>query len=392
MASSGSLRGKMVTVLSIDGGGVRGIIPGTILAFLESKLQELDGPDSRIADYFDIIAGTSTGGLVTAMITAPNKDHRPMFAARDIIKFYLEHCPQIFPQKNRNNMMNPIRSLVGASMGPKYDGKKLRSLVNGLLGDTTLSQTLTNVVVPTFDIKRLQPVIFSTHDARANPLKNARLADVCIGTAAAPTFLPAHYFETIDENGKAHSFDLIDGGVAANNPTLVALSHIRRESLLHDGEFKDINLRETDPILVLSLGTGVAKHEEKYSATEASRWGLINWILHNGFTPLLDIFNDASSDMVDIHLSTLFQFLSCKHNYLRIQDDTLIGEESSVDVATPKNLQRLMEIGQKLLQKRVSRVKLETGRFEEIEGEGTNGDALNCFATRLSTERKRRNK
>ncbi|KAF8020261.1 hypothetical protein BT93_G0843 [Corymbia citriodora subsp. variegata] len=289
-------------------------------------------------------------------------------------------------------MMNPIRSVVGASMGPKYDRKKLRSLVNGLLGDTTLSQTLTNIVVPTFDIKRLQPVIFSTHDASTNPLKNARLADVCIGTSAAPTFLPAHYFETRNDNGKTHSFDLIDGGVAANNPTLVALSHIKRESLLHNGEFKDINLRETDPILVLSLGTGAAKHEEKYSAANASRWGRINWIFHNGFNPLVDIFNDASSDMVDIHLSTLFRFLSCKRNYLRIQDDTLTGEESSVDVATPENLQRLLEIGQKLLQKPVSRVNLETGRFEKIEGEGTNGDALNCFATRLSSERKKRNK
>lgn len=74
------------------------------------------------------------------------------------------------------------------------------------------------------------------------------------------------------------------------------------------------------------------------------------------------------------------------------QVDTLTGEESSVDVATPENLHRLMEIGQMLLQKPVSRVNLETGRFEEIEGEGTNEDALNCFATQLSKERKRRNK
>ncbi|KAI6700088.1 hypothetical protein NL676_014412, partial [Syzygium grande] len=72
--------------------------------------------------------------------------------------------------------------------------------------------------------------------------------------------------------------------------------------------------------------------------------------------------------------------------------DTLTGEESSIDVATPENLQRLMEIGQMLLQKPVSRVNLETGRFEEIEGEGTNGDALSRFAIRLSEERKRRNK
>ncbi|VAI80766.1 unnamed protein product [Triticum turgidum subsp. durum] len=90
--------GRMITVLSIDGGGVRGIIPGTILAFLEQKLQEIDGsPDARIADYFDVVAGTSTGGLVATMLTAPNTQRRPLYAAKDINKFYLEHCPNIFP-------------------------------------------------------------------------------------------------------------------------------------------------------------------------------------------------------------------------------------------------------------------------------------------------------
>ncbi|CAH8359244.1 unnamed protein product, partial [Eruca vesicaria subsp. sativa] len=78
--------GERVTILSIDGGGVRGVIPGVILAYLEEQLQAIDGKDARIAHYFDVIAGTSTGGLVTAMLTAPkNKDSaRPLFDAKDI--------------------------------------------------------------------------------------------------------------------------------------------------------------------------------------------------------------------------------------------------------------------------------------------------------------------
>lgn len=91
--------GQRVTVLAIDGGGIRGLIPGTILAFLEAKLQEHDGPEARLADYFDCIAGTSTGGLVTAMITTPGEDKRPLFAAKDINQFYLYNGPRIFPQK-----------------------------------------------------------------------------------------------------------------------------------------------------------------------------------------------------------------------------------------------------------------------------------------------------
>ena len=64
-----------------------------------SASQEMDGPDARIADYFDVIAGTSTGGLITAMLTAPDKEGRPLFAAKDINDFYLRHSPKIFPVK-----------------------------------------------------------------------------------------------------------------------------------------------------------------------------------------------------------------------------------------------------------------------------------------------------
>jgi patatin-like phospholipase/acyl hydrolase len=68
---------KKVTVLTIDGGGIRGLIPGTILAFLEDQLRKLDGEDVRLSDYFDYIAGTSTGGLITAMLATPGKNSRP---------------------------------------------------------------------------------------------------------------------------------------------------------------------------------------------------------------------------------------------------------------------------------------------------------------------------
>ncbi|XP_023007182.1 patatin-like protein 2 isoform X2 [Cucurbita maxima] len=380
-------RGRMITVLSIDGGGIRGIIPATVLRFLEAKLQEIDGPDARVADYFDVIAGTSTGGLVTTMITAPNDLNRPMFAAADIVQFYLDHSPRIFPQTN--HFLSQVTNFFGKVSGPRYDGKYLRSLTNRLLGDRTLNQTLANIVIPAFDIKLLQPVIFTTNDARASELKNPRLADVCISTSAAPTFLPAHYFETRDANGGIRAFNLVDGGVAANNPTLTAISHITKEISvlrnLHD--YIDIDPMDTRRMLVLSLGTGAPKNDERFSAAKAAKWGILNWILDDGATPIIDIFGHASADMVDYHVSTLFQSLNTTENYLRIQDDTLTGDVASVDIATNENLQNLVRTGQALLNNNVSRVNLETGKFEAVEGEGTNQDALARFARLLCEER-----
>nr|KJB17882.1 hypothetical protein B456_003G021700 [Gossypium raimondii] len=369
---------KMVTVLSIDGGGIRGIIPSVLLASLESKLQELDGPNARIADYFDIVAGTSTGGLIATMLTAPNKDNgrQPLYEAKDITKFYLEHSPKIFPQDS-----------INTSTGPKYDGKYLRSLINQLLGDITLKQALTNLVLPTFDIKLLQPVIFSTNDAKVNDWKNAKLYDACIGTSAAPTLLPAHHFETKGSDGKTHSFDLIDGGVAANNPTLIAISHVRMESFKQNAKFNDIEPMDNKRMLVLSLGTGIASMDApKYDAVTANNWGMLDWIFLNGNTPLLDACGQASSDMVDFHVSALFRTSRCKENYLRIQDDWLTGAASTADIATEENLQKLVGIGNELLKKPVSKLNFETGRLEEDEGL-TNEEALAKFAIRLHEQR-----
>ncbi|KAI3807236.1 hypothetical protein L1987_23161 [Smallanthus sonchifolius] len=98
--------GNLITILSIDGGGVRGIISSVILDFLETELQKLDGKNARVADYFDVIAGTSTGGIVTAMLTTPNEEGRPLFAAKDVTEFYLEHCPKIFPSRDKYAFLN----------------------------------------------------------------------------------------------------------------------------------------------------------------------------------------------------------------------------------------------------------------------------------------------
>lgn len=101
--------------------------------------------------------------------------------------------------------------------------------------------------------------------------------------------------------------------------TLMAITHISKEILLGKFELVDMQPMDSNRMLVLSLGTGLAQLEEKYNAGDAAKWGLLGWVYNNGATPLLDIYGDASSDMVDIHVSTLFQSLRNEQNYLRIQ-------------------------------------------------------------------------
>ncbi|KAF8007481.1 hypothetical protein BT93_K1485 [Corymbia citriodora subsp. variegata] len=379
--------GNLITILSIDGGGIRGLIPGTILNFLESELQKLDGEDARIADYFDVISGTSTGGLVTAMLTTPDENNRPVFAAKDIKDFYLKHCPKIFPQDSCP--FKPVTKMIKVVAGPKYDGKYLHNIVRKELGDKRLHQTLTNVVIPTFDIKSLQPTIFSSYQVKKDPSVDALLSDICISTSAAPTYLPAHKFETKDPTGNMREFNLIDGGIAANNPTLVAMGEVTKAIVGGSSDFSPIKPMDYRRLLVISLGTGTGKVERKYTAHEAAKWGVLGWLTSGG-SPLIDVFTQASADMVDFHLSAVFQALHLHDNYLRIQDDKLSGVLSSVDVATKKNLNDLVKTGEALLKKPVCRVNLETGVCEPTPNQETNEEALIKFAKLLSQERQLR--
>ncbi|OEL32503.1 Patatin-like protein 2 [Dichanthelium oligosanthes] len=336
MAALPPSQGRLVTVLSIDGGGIRGLIPATIIGCLDAKLQELDGPDARIADYFDVIAGTSTGALITAMLAAPDENRRPLFAAKDVTQFYLENGPKIFPQR-KAWFLSPVAKLIGAVMGPKYDGSLLHDKIKSLTRDLTVADT----------------------DPRW-----------------------AH--------GRTREFHLVDGGMAANNPTMVAMSMITKEALRGNRDFNTDNPAEYRHYLVVSIGTGSSQQAEKYTAPQCAKWGLLRWLYDGDFTPLIDIFSHANADMVDIHASVLFKALRCEKNYIRIQDDSLTGDTSSVDIATKANMEALIKIGQGLLEKPVARVNIDTGTYKPVAGEGSNEEVLARFAKMLSDERKLR--
>ncbi|KAJ0580089.1 putative galactolipase [Helianthus annuus] len=155
----------------------------------------LDGENARLAD----------------------EEGRPIFEAKDVKSFNLEHCPKIFPHDG--NPLAPAAKAIKALSGPQYDGEHLHKVIQEKLQEKRLHEALTYIVIPTFDIKRMQPTIFSSYQLKKHPSLDAKLSDICIGTSAAPTYLPSHSFQTEDSEGKLlKEFNLIDGGVAANNP------------------------------------------------------------------------------------------------------------------------------------------------------------------------------
>lgn len=101
--------------------------------------------------------------------------------------------------------------------------------------------------------------------------------------------------------------------------TLIAIGEVAKQIMKRNPDYSDIQKMDYGRLMVISLGTGTAKIEEKYVANDAAKWGLLSWLTSDGSSPLIDVFSHASADMVDFHISVLFQALHSEKNYLRIQ-------------------------------------------------------------------------
>ncbi|CAA2957345.1 patatin 2, partial [Olea europaea subsp. europaea] len=140
-------------------------------------------------------------------------------------------------------------------------------------------------------------------------------------------------------------------------------------------DFFPIKPMDYGRFLVISVGTGSSKAQKKYSVEKAAKWGIFEWLLNEGSSPIVDVFTQARADMVDLHISVVFQAFHSQENYLQFKPNTYVGA-ASIEVATKENLNKLVEIGQNLLKKLVSRVNLDSSLFEPIENGGISKDAL----------------
>ncbi|WVZ67351.1 hypothetical protein U9M48_016441 [Paspalum notatum var. saurae] len=319
--------GKRITVLSIDGGGIRGLIPAVILASLEERLQDLDGKHARLADYFDVIAGTSTGGLIAALLATPDKktrdlpreSQRPMEAKR-IKKFYRDFGPTIFergwPLRPVSNLLrwcfghaHDFTAHICLLWGPRYDGNVLRNTIREHMGKLTLADTLTRIAVPAFDIEGLATILFDSNYPHA---KEFKLADVCIATTAAPTYFPAHRFDGQDRDGSERTYHVVDGGVSSNNPTLDTITRLVDDEAAAGPRGVDHPAKILKKLTVISIGTGSTRHS--YDAKDCAKWGVLGWVLG----PLSDMLFYANAALSSRNASFLFNHHGCNKNFLRI--------------------------------------------------------------------------
>lgn len=316
-------------ILSIDGGGIRGIVPGQVLVALEQKLQQRDPAKPRIADWFDLIAGTSTGGILTCLYLCPDANRRPRFSAPDAVDLYLQHGDNIFDV----GFFKSIESLGGVA-DEKYSAAPLEKVLKEYFGDLKLSELLKPCLITAYDITRREAKFFDSADItikKLGPGRDFYVRDVARATSAAPTYFEPANISALDRK----VYPLVDGGVFANNPAMCACV-----------EAFGLNpkLGVTD-LKVLSLGTGTA--DKPYHYSEAKNWGKIGWV-----GPVLDIMMSGVSETVDYQLKMLFNSAGCQQNYLRLQLDLerFPSVDGAMDNASEKNMRALKKAGKTLSQ------------------------------------------
>lgn len=198
-------------VLSLDGGGIKGVFACAFLAEIEEHL-EREGKDPRLYKYFDLMAGTSTGGLIAIGLSMG-------FSARQILEMYVTRGPEIFAQNQRGSagFAQRFKTFFRSVKGPSYKSIALESALTALLQNRQLGDAKTRLLIPSVHAQTLKPYIFKTrHSARFAKDWKEQAVTVALATAAAPTYFEGHTTPS--------GVTVLDGGLSANNPVALAVT------------------------------------------------------------------------------------------------------------------------------------------------------------------------
>lgn len=263
---------SLFKILSIDGGGMRGLLPATVLAEIERRTGR------PTAQLFDLVAGSSAGGLLALGLCKP-APQGPRYHAADLVQLYMTEGPRIFHR-------TPARTLysLDGMIDEKYSADGLEDVLAEYFGETRLSEALTDVIVPSYELGSRQAFFFKSRKARLDPNDDFLMRQAARATTAAPT-----YFEPPLYQSPLGQMAFTDGGVVANSPAMCAYAEARK------------HYPQATDILLLSLGTGDPAKSISYA--NARDWGIAQWL-----APLISLFLDGMADAVN------YQMIQCLPN------------------------------------------------------------------------------
>lgn len=252
-----------IKILSIDGGGIKGIFPAQYLAYIEKET------GNKIHEYFDLITGTSTGGIIALALSIG-------ISAQKIADIYIERGREIFDAR-----------ATGLLLFSKYNNKKLENILKEVLGDNKIKDSEVMLCIPSLEHYKAKPKVFKTpHCANFHIDCEYYMWQVALATSAAPTFFPA---AIIDNDCK------LDGGLWANNPIMIGIAEAIKLGIKQEN------------IEVLSVGTGNKTYE--CSNTKAKKGGFLSY----GKSLVELVMNAQSESAMNMAI-----YLLPKENYTRI--------------------------------------------------------------------------
>lgn len=300
-------------ILSIDGGGIKGLYSAVILADFEEKY-------GKISDHFDLICGTSTGGIIALGLAAG-------IPAKEIVNLYKTKGPTIFPEKK--GVMKKFLELKQGFFASKYSEDALKSALKDVFLDKKIGDCKTNVLIPTANITTGQPCIIKNNHSDGLERDNIHsLVDVALATTAAPTYFPIQEIPTMKTD---HQYT--DGGIFANNPSLHGIQEAYKFFIKKNGHsYKNYSL--------LSIST----LHENFSFKQKLSYKKLS--LRHWNVKLISLMMDLQSVSTDFHIHYLNSTLN--GTYERIKSEPLTEEESKLiglDKAGKESIELLIKKG-----------------------------------------------
>jgi patatin-like phospholipase/acyl hydrolase len=316
---------KPFKILSIDGGGIRGVFPAMFLNNLERELKLRNCERTQIYQHFDLICGTSTGGIMAIGLALG-------IPAQEIYNLYLEQAPAIFGAK-KSFLKRISYSAHDRAVLEKLIREKFQTAKNG--EDPILKDCKTNICIPIYDLMQGKPSVLK-NNYHKNFVRDYHIPayQAALATSAAPTYFDPYSTSYRDLKGIEQPFsNKVDGGVFANNPTLLGIIEAQ----------KTFNVPLSD-LRVLSIGTG---HQRFADACSRSKWGIHYWMTQGNKKRLIELFMQGQSQQVQNLISLLQRGVDRQEqdNFIYTRIDTELDETCSIELdETNKNkLNKLAE-------------------------------------------------